>query len=540
MARLWNLVTTASALWLGIASLASCSTVKGVTFPALIDVTIDDLEEGLSRGLFTSVDLVKAYLARIEQINPVLHVINEVNPDALTIAAELDALRASGTTIGPLHGIPIIVKDNIATADKMNNTAGSFALVGAKVPRDSTMAAKLRKAGAIILAKANLSQWANYRSSNSSSGWSAYGGQVTGAYYPNEDPGGSSSGSGVAAGIGLCLATLGTETSGSIISPAQKSSLVGIKPTVGLTSRYLVIPISSHQDTIGPMARTVKDAAIILSAIAGPDQYDNYTSAIPFGDKVPDYVSALNASALSGARIGIPYNALNLTANPTEMAAFFSAVEIIKSAGATIVEANFTVAQPNTTAVVLGADFVSDLAVYFSQLTYNPYDLHSLQDLRNFTQTFPNETYPDRDTARWDAALALGFNNTDMRFWQDYQNNLYWGGEGGLLGAIARNNLDAVIMPTSQSAGRAAIQGAPIVSVPLSYYPATWNVTKNARGLVQQGPNIPFGLGFLGGLFTEEKLISLAYAFEQKTQVRIKGPKPYIAPNIELGDIVGF
>lgn len=188
-------------------------TVRGKAFPSLIDVTIDDLGEGLARGVFTSVNLVKTYLARIEQINPLLHVVNEVNPDALSITAELDALRASGTTLGLLHGIPILIKDNIATADKMNNTAGSYALVGAKVSRDSTMAAKLREAGAIILGKTNLSQWANYRSSNSSSGWSAYGGQVTGAYYPNEDPGGSSSGSGVGASIGLALAVLGTEVS---------------------------------------------------------------------------------------------------------------------------------------------------------------------------------------------------------------------------------------------------------------------------------------------------------------------------------------
>jgi amidase len=186
------------------------------------------------------------------------------------------------TTSRPLHGLPILIKNNIATADKMNNTAGSWSLVGAKVPRDSTMAVKLRKAGAIILGKTNLSQWANYRSSNSSNGWSAYGGQTYGAYYPGQDPSGSSSGSGVSSSLGLAFASLGTETDGSILSPSQMNNIVGIKPTVGLTSRSLVIPISEHQDTVGPMARTVKDAAYILQAIAGPDQYDNYTSAIPW------------------------------------------------------------------------------------------------------------------------------------------------------------------------------------------------------------------------------------------------------------------
>ncbi|KAK3307659.1 amidase signature domain-containing protein [Chaetomium strumarium] len=504
------------------------STVKGADFPDLINVTIEDLENGLT------------YLARIAQVNPILHAINEVNPDALAIAAELDAMRTQGKTLGPLHGIPIIVKDNIATADKMNNTAGSYALVGAKVPRDSTIAAKLRQAGAIILAKANLSQWANYRSNNSTNGWSAYGGQVTAAYYPNMDPSGSSSGSGVASSIGLALAALGTETSGSIVSPSQRGNLVGVKPTVGLTSRYLVVPISSHQDTIGPMARTVKDAAIILQAIAGRDSYDNYTSAIPNNGKVPNYVAALKKSALKGARLGIPYNTLSTTASAVEMAAFYDAVKTMQDAGAQVVAANFTVPNPRTSSIVLGADFVSDLAAYLSQLTHNPHDLHTLEDVRNFTQAFQPEMYPDRNTAQWDAALALGYNNTDIRFWQELQKNYYWGGEGGLLGAIERNKLDAVIMLTSQAAGRAAIQGAPIVTVPLGFFPATWNVTRNTRGLVQLGPNIPFGLSFLGSKFSEEKLLALAYAFEQKTLVRAKGPKPYIVPNIELGDIAGF
>lgn len=192
---------------------AAVHLVKGQEFPSLIDVTIDDLQDGLESGLFTSVDLVNAYIARIQMVNSTLNVVTELNPDALSIAAELDAARLNGTSLGPLHGIPILIKNNIATKDKMNNTAGSWALLGATVPTDSFMAKKLREAGAIILGKANLSQWANYRSSNSSSGWSAYGGQVYGAYYPHMDPSGSSSGSGVASSIGLAVASLGTEVS---------------------------------------------------------------------------------------------------------------------------------------------------------------------------------------------------------------------------------------------------------------------------------------------------------------------------------------
>jgi amidase len=207
------------------------TSIKGTPFPSLIDVDLEDLVTGLESGLFTSVDLVKAYTERIMEVNSTLHMVTELNPDAIAIAKQADALRANGTVLSPLHGIPILIKNNIATDDKMNNTAGSWSLLGAKVPRDSTIAAKLRKAGAIILGKTNLSQWANYRSDNTSNGWSAYGGQTYGAYYPGQDPSGSSSGSGVASSIGLALAALGTETSGSILSPSDVNNLVGIKPT---------------------------------------------------------------------------------------------------------------------------------------------------------------------------------------------------------------------------------------------------------------------------------------------------------------------
>lgn len=219
------------------------TSINHTSFPLLLEVTLDDLVAGLESDLFTSADLVRAYSARILEVNSTLHVVTELNPDALAVATHADELRKNGTVLGPLHGIPILIKNNIATGDAMNNTAGSFALLGAK-QGDSTIAAKLRKAGAIILGKTNLSQWANFRSNNSTNGWSAYGGQTKGAYYPEQDPSGSSSGSGVASSIGLALGALGTETSGSILSPADVSNLVGIKPSVGLTSRHLVIPVS--------------------------------------------------------------------------------------------------------------------------------------------------------------------------------------------------------------------------------------------------------------------------------------------------------
>jgi amidase len=368
----------------------------------------------------------------------------------------------------------MLIKNNIATMDKMNNTAGSYSLIGAKVPRDSTIAAKLRKAGVVILGKTNLSQWANFRSSNSSNGWSAYGGQVYGAYAPNMDPSGSSSGSGVGSSIGLAFATLGTETSGSILSPSSQNNLVGIKPTVGLTSRSLVIPISEHQDTVGPMARTVADAAYVLTAIAGKDEYDNYTSAQPF-DTPPDYTRALNFSSLRGARIGIPRNGIGREqGGEPVLAAFEEAIQVMRNAGAIIVDnTNFTawhdyVSDPNGySSIVLDADFVSDLANYLSQLTYNPNNITSLADESRFTKSFPLEDYPERDTAVWDESLALGYNNSDYRFWQAYQTTSYWGGEGGVTGALERYNLDALIMPTDYSPGLPALAGLPGVTVPL-------------------------------------------------------------------------
>lgn len=512
--------------------------------PSLAEATVEELAAGLKAKLFTSVDLVEAYVARILEVNATLHVVSEINPDAWAIARQLDRERERGKLRGPLHGLPIIIKNNIATADLMNNTAGSYALLGAKVPRDATVAAKLRKAGAILLGKANLSQWANFRSSNSSNGWSAHGGQVYGAYVVDQDPSGSSSGSGVASSLGLALATLGTETDGSIISPSQANNVVGIKPTLGLTSRALVIPISQHQDTVGPMARTVKDAAYVLQAIAGVDPYDNYTSAIPFNRTFPDYVKACKLNALKGKRIGVPRNTFsNATSRAPVNAAFELALKVLEEAGATIVDnTNYTAWRQRQTSdaegFVLSADFPSDLKAYLDQLTFNPTGVKSLADVRNFTQSFPAEEYPSRDTANFDGSLALNFSNTSPEFWAYYQENQYIGGVGGLLGALKNYSLDAVVIPSYTAAGISAIIGGPVVTVPLGAYPANTTVARNNRGnLVATAPNFPFGIAFAGAHWSEESLIGFAYAFEQRTMARNK-IKPYIAPTTELSDVI--
>lgn len=532
---------------------AATSRSQSYTIPSLLDATIDELAEGLDSGAFTSVDLVTAYLARIMEVNSTLHVVTEVNPDAIAIASQLDSERANGTSRGPLHGIPVLIKNNIATADQMNNTAGSWSLVGAKVPRDSQIARKLREAGVVILGKTNLSQWANYRSNNSTNGWSAYGGQVYGAYYPNQDPSGSSSGSGVASSIGLALASLGTETDGSIVSPSDVNNLVGIKPTVGLTSRNLVIPISEHQDTVGPMARTVKDAAYILSAIAGEDPYDNYTSAIPFKNgTLPDYVKACKEGSLAGARIGVARNLMDASygvdtianaSSSADLAAFQAALDVLRDAGATVVEgANFTAVEQwfndsSSETIGLDADFIVNLVQYLDELTENPNDIADLPTERAFTQGFPAEDWPDRDTGIWDEALALGFNNTSPQFWEARLNNLAVGGPGGILGALERDNLDAVVSLTSVSSSFPALVGSPIISVPLGFFPNGTRVVPSRRELIATAPGIPFGIAFMGARFSEETLIGLAYDFEQRTLAQQKGA-PYIVPTTELADVI--
>lgn len=267
-----------------------------------------------------------------------------------------------------------------------------------------------------------------------------------------------------------------------------------------MVSRNLIVPLSEHQDTVGPIAKTVKDAAIILQSIAGIDPYDNYTFAIPNNGVLPDYLSACRISALSGARIGIPRNAIALRADSTfgpRLAAFEKAITVLKAAGAIIIEnTNFTAAEEflNSTAEmqVLNADFPVNLAGYLAELTYNPNNVTNLAAVRDFTQRFPKEEFSERDTGIWDDILfKQRWNNTDPRFWVAYQQSLYYGGKGGLLGAIERYHLDAVILPADRSSTFAATAGAPVITVPLGFFPANTVVVRNSRGLVTNGPNIP-------------------------------------------------
>ncbi|KAJ5868813.1 hypothetical protein N7534_003366 [Penicillium rubens] len=529
------------AVALAIFALCTTPTAAKCSYPDLLTATATELQDGLVAGCFTSVDLVDAYVKRNEEVNSTVRAVVEINPDAWKIARDLDDERKNGILRGPLHGLPILIKNNIATDDKMQTNAGSYALMDAKPVSDSAIAAKLRKSGAIILGKTNLSQWANYRSGNSSNGWSAWGGQVIAAHVPNQDPSGSSSGSGVAADLGLAYACLGTETSGSITSPGEKSGLVGIKPTVGLTSRYLVVPISEHQDTIGPMTRTVEDAALVLQAIAGQDGHDNYTLAAPYKHQTPDYAKHCKMNGLKGKRIGIPRNVLDLNYDSSKApyyAAFEAAVNVLRDAGATIVDnANYTayeefIQDPSET--VLQADFISGLADYLSNLKTNPHHVHNLEEVQSFTHRYALEDWPTRNTAIWDQALQAGINNTSPEFWPRYLKNLYYGGEGGVFGVINRDHLDAVVLPTDLGYPVSAVVGGPVITVPMGAYPVgtpvelspPWNLTSVA-------PGVPMGLGFMGLKWSEPALIEMAYAFEQRTQAR-KTFDHYIVPKTQL------
>lgn len=527
-------------------------------FPPLLDATLADLRSGLDKNLFTSVDLVRAYIGRIQEVNLELRAITEINPDALSIAAERDDERRAGIDPAklPLHGIPVILKDNIATFDKMNNTAGSYALLGAKVPEDSTIASKLRKAGAIILGKSNLSQWAASRELINHEGWSAYGGQALGAYFPNQDPRGSSSGSAISSSIGLSWAAVGTDTSGSILAPAHANNVVGFRPTVGLTSRHLVIPFSSRQDTVGTLTRTVKDAAYLMQAMAGRDGHDNYTSAIPFGE-MPDYVAACKNSGLRGKRIGVSRNILTPGYDPaydSDPAAFERALDVMRSAGAEVVDnidmncaavyqlytqsVNVSISRKPTFATV-GADFLSDLPKkYLSLLTHNPNNIASVEHLRDFTKRDHREDYPGFSTSGWDDFLYIAINNTDPTYWPNVTLERYFFGNECVAGAIQQHNLDAMVLPTLYAILAASPVGLPAISVPLGRSPDGAPTTMSDWGnLALSAPNGPFGISFSGLAFSEEKLFAMAYAFEQRTNVR-KTIRPLVMPRTELADVV--
>ncbi|TFK78316.1 amidase signature enzyme [Polyporus arcularius HHB13444] len=517
-------------------------------FPELYEASISELQKGLQNGEFSSVDLVQAYLARIEEVNlkgPALRAVIETNPSALQQAAELDNERRTSGPRGLLHGIPILLKDNIATlhSEGMNTTAGSYALLHSVVPRDAHVAAKLRDAGAVLLGKASMSEWSSARGTFPS-GFSARIGQGSSPYVPLGNPCGSSSGSGVATAIGLAAAALGTETDGSIVCPSSFNNLVGVKPTVGLTSRNGVIPISEHQDTVGPMARSVADAAILLSIIAGPDPRDNYTLVQP--PAVPNYTKALNASALRGVRLGVPRRFFNYRNRLDEhiIAAFNSSLDTMRALGATIVDpADFVnheeLVVSTNESIVIDVDLKHGLNKYISELVHVPTGVKDLAGLIAFNEAHADlELVPPYWTSQSQFITSQN-SSADQAYYDAIIANRELGGKHGIDATLHKYGLDALLLPTLVSSMPAAIAGYPIVMVPLGFLPPDTPLAP-AEPTRISGPNQPFGIAFIGTAWKEFQLISYAYAYEQATHTRLKVRAfPEAVPTTQLADVVG-
>jgi amidase len=488
------------------------------------EVTIAELQDRMAKRRLTSRELVDKYIDRIEKLDqrgPRLNSVIEINPDAEKIARDLDRERRAGHVRGPLHGIPILLKDNVDTADRTQTAAGSLALVGEPPAQDATVAAKLRAAGAVILGKAGLSEWANFRSFHSSSGWSGRGGQVNNPYVLDRNPCGSSSGSGAAVSANLCAASLGTETDGSIVCPSGANGVVGIKPTVGLTSRAGVVPIAASQDTVGPHGRTVADAAAVLGAIASTvaDPRDSATAASR-NRVFSDYTQFLDPDGLAGTRIGVARNGVTGYSEETD-AVFDAAIQAIEDAGATVVPADIpTIDQINIGAeeiTVLLFEFKRDLNAYLA--TRGDVPVHTLAEAIEF-----NEDHADVEM-RWflQELFLLAQNETPSQ--ADYDAALAEerriGREAGIDAVLTKHNLDAIIAPTGSpawttdlvngdhflgaSSGPAAVAGYPLISVPAG----------DSFGL-------PVGLTFMGTAFSEPTLIKLASGFEAATGARRK------------------
>jgi len=487
----------------------------------LEELTIADLQQGMRAGKFTARGLCEQYLARIDACDrhgPAIRAVLETNPDALAVAAALDAERRAKGPRGPLHGIPVLIKDNIATADAQGTTAGSLALLGAKPARDAFVAERLRAAGAVILGKTNMSEWANFRSSHSSSGWSGRGGQGLNPYALDRSPCGSSSGSASAVAASYCAVAVGTETDGSIVCPSGAHSLVGIKPTLGLVSRAGIIPIAHSQDTAGPMARTVADAAVLLGALAGADPRDSATQGSQ-GKTFGDYTSFLDPKGLRGARIGVARAKFFGYHAATDRLAE-EAIAAMRNLGAAIIDpADIPHAgeYDDPELEVLLYEFKADVNRYLADLGPNA-PVRTLQDVIAF-----NEQRRGDELRYFDQDLLLKSQDrgplTEATYLKSLATDQRLSRDEGLDPVFARLSLDAIVAPTGNppwpidlvngdhflgsSSTPAAVAGYPSITVPVGY----------VLGL-------PVGLSFIGKPYSEPLLIKLAFALEQATKAR--------------------
>jgi amidase len=495
----------------------------------LDEITIADLQAGMASGKFTARSITEKYLARIEGIDkqgPALNSVIEVNPDALAIADALDQERKANHVRGPMHGIPVLIKDNIDTADRMQTTAGSLALLGSKPTRDSFVAQKLRESGAVILGKTNLSEWANIRSSHSSSGWSGRGGQTMNPYALDRNPCGSSSGSGAAISASLCAVAVGSETDGSIVCPASANGLVGIKPTLGLISRSGIIPIAHSQDTAGPMARSVRDAAILLSALAGVDPRDSATSASA-GKAEADYTKFLDPHGLRGARIGVARKYFG--SNDAQDQLMNNLIADMKRQGADIVDPADLPTHgkfDDTEFLVLLYELKTDLNAY---LAARPGAPGSLKDVIDFNESNRDKEMPYFGQDIFIKAEAKG-PLTSKEYTDALEANHRLSRKEGIDAVMDQFHLDAIMAPTAGppwltdlangdhavggSSNAAAVAGYPDITVPAGF----------VFGL-------PVGISFFGRAWSEPTLLKIAYGFEQTIQAR---RPPRFLPTLKL------
>jgi len=497
----------------------------------LEEMTITALNRGMKSGKFTAHSLTAKYLARVHEIDkhgPAINAVIEINPDALSIAEALDRERKAKGPRGPLHGIPVLIKDNIGTHDRMMTTAGSLALAGSVPPQDAFVARRLREAGAVILGKTNLSEWANIRSSHSSSGWSGRGGQTRNPYSLDRNPCGSSSGSGAAVAANLCAAAVGTETDGSIVCPSSANGIVGIKPTLGLVSRTGIIPIAHSQDTAGPMARTVTDAAVLLGVLAGFNPDDSAT-AESRGKAVGDYTQFLDPGGLKGARIGIGRKHFEISDAVQKL--LNEAIEVMKHEGAEIVDpADIeTLGKFDDSELeVLLYELKADMNAYLAKLGPGA-PVHTLKEIIEFNEKNREKEMPFFGQDLFVKAEAKGPLST-KEYLDALANDQRLARTEGIDALMTKHNLDAIVAPTGGpawpidlingdhdtggSSTPAAVAGYPNITVPTGFI-----------------FGLPVGLSFFGRAYSEPTLIKLAYAFEQATKHR---QPPRFLPTVSL------
>ena len=508
---------------------AEASVDHSSSHSSVVEADVTALQAQMAAGKFTAVALTERYLERIKAIDksgPKLNAIIELNPDAIAIARALDVERKTKGARGPLHGIPVLIKDNIATADKMQTTAGSLALVGAKAPRDAFLVTQLRAAGAVILGKTNLSEWANMRSSRSTSGWSGRGGQTKNPYALDRNCSGSSSGSGAAVAASLAAVAVGSETDGSIVSPSSLCGLVGLKPTLGLISRDGIVPISHSQDTAGPMTRTVTDAAILLTALAGEDSRDAATAGTK--QHATDYTKFLDKNGLKGARIGVVRNAMS--SNMRQQAIVDAALDVLKQQGAVLIDVEVPNMDKygNTETDVLLYELKADLNSYLAEFGKGS-AATSLAAVIEFNQKNRAKEMPYFDQELMVKAQEKGDLNSP-EYLAALKNNHQYSRTEGIDQVMKEHQLDALFASTGGPAfitdyvngdhtidgfsSPAAVAGYPHITVPAGLF-----------------AGLPVGVSFVAGAYAEGTIIKLAYAYEQASKKR-SAPK-YLAHSLE-------